>query len=435
MCIRDRYNRTRVRDADTVIVVEGEKCVHALHEAGHVATTSPGGAGKASHADWTPLAGKTVYLWPDNDPPGKDGVSGGVAHMEAVQGILGALTPTPRLFWIDPTATGLPAKGDAADLLEMYDGDLDVVKLAVRDILGDAKAMTASSGVLQIIEDTISGKRKAMDWPWPALTNFSQALLPGTVTVLCGDPGASKSFMLLEAAAHWQAEGHEVAVFELEEDRAYHLRRVLAQLADDSGLTNDDYVRRNPDLSRQAYTAHAETLDALGEAIWDAPTGQVTLDGLAQWVDERCRDGAEIVGIDPVTAAEATDKPWVADLKFLMAVKDSVRRTGARLVLVTHPKKGRKAGIGLDELAGGAAYARFPQTVLWLERISPARQMQVCRKHGEHDFRNEFLEIDRLVRVSKARNGQGAGMKIACRFSKDTLRLNECGYVVEGGAT
>ena len=40
------YNRTRVRDSEQVIVVEGERVVHALAAIGLIATTSPGGAGK-----------------------------------------------------------------------------------------------------------------------------------------------------------------------------------------------------------------------------------------------------------------------------------------------------------------------------------------------------------------------------------------------------
>jgi AAA domain len=56
---------------DTVIIVEGEKDVETLREHGFVATTNPGGAEK-----WTPelnqwLKGKTVYILPDNDEPGR----------------------------------------------------------------------------------------------------------------------------------------------------------------------------------------------------------------------------------------------------------------------------------------------------------------------------------------------------------------------------
>jgi hypothetical protein len=55
-----------------VLIVEGEKRALALSEVQtvFVATTWPGGAKAISKADFTPLAKRAVYLWPDNDDPG-----------------------------------------------------------------------------------------------------------------------------------------------------------------------------------------------------------------------------------------------------------------------------------------------------------------------------------------------------------------------------
>jgi putative DNA primase/helicase len=53
-----------------VWVVEGEKCADALTELNCVATTSPGGSNGARLADWSPLAGRTVVIWPDKDRAG-----------------------------------------------------------------------------------------------------------------------------------------------------------------------------------------------------------------------------------------------------------------------------------------------------------------------------------------------------------------------------
>ena len=85
---------------------------------------------------------------------------------------------------------------------------------------------------------------------------------------------------------------------------------------------------------------------------------------MGEWVEDRVSEGCGLICIDPITAVEANAKPWVADLKFLIRAKTAVRRTGARLILVTHPKKGRKGAIGMEELAGGGAYSRFSHTVL-----------------------------------------------------------------------
>jgi putative DNA primase/helicase len=53
-----------------VFVVEGEKCADALREFGALAITWPGGGKAVKHADWSPLAGRKVTIWPDADEPG-----------------------------------------------------------------------------------------------------------------------------------------------------------------------------------------------------------------------------------------------------------------------------------------------------------------------------------------------------------------------------
>ena len=66
------------RPAARVLVVEGEKTAEAasrlLSAAGWVITTWPGGAKRVATADWTPLRGRDVWIWPDNDDPGKRAV-------------------------------------------------------------------------------------------------------------------------------------------------------------------------------------------------------------------------------------------------------------------------------------------------------------------------------------------------------------------------
>ncbi|MFC3053226.1 DUF3987 domain-containing protein [Kordiimonas pumila] len=54
-----------------VILVEGEKCVDALSKLGFLATTSMGGSNAAHFTDWSPLRGRDIIIWPDNDEPGQ----------------------------------------------------------------------------------------------------------------------------------------------------------------------------------------------------------------------------------------------------------------------------------------------------------------------------------------------------------------------------
>ena len=68
---RPLYNQPGILGASTVILVEGEKSAQALIDAGICATTAMHGAhAPVDKTDWSPLAAKTVLIWPDNDPSG-----------------------------------------------------------------------------------------------------------------------------------------------------------------------------------------------------------------------------------------------------------------------------------------------------------------------------------------------------------------------------
>ena len=54
-----------------IVVCEGEKAADAARSLGFVATTSSGGAQAATKTDWSPLRGRTVWILPDNDTPGR----------------------------------------------------------------------------------------------------------------------------------------------------------------------------------------------------------------------------------------------------------------------------------------------------------------------------------------------------------------------------
>lgn len=61
------------RPDSAILVVEGEKAAEAARRfAGpYVVVTWPAGAMAADKADWTPLTGRKVLLWPDADEPGR----------------------------------------------------------------------------------------------------------------------------------------------------------------------------------------------------------------------------------------------------------------------------------------------------------------------------------------------------------------------------
>jgi RecA-family ATPase len=67
-----------------VLLVGGEKCADAAAEIGYLATTNLGGENALKQTDWSPLKGRTVTLWPDNDRTGSD-------WLKAIQPILAEL--------------------------------------------------------------------------------------------------------------------------------------------------------------------------------------------------------------------------------------------------------------------------------------------------------------------------------------------------------
>lgn len=70
---RPLYNQLGIATSNTVVLVEGEKCAQALINIGIVATTAMHGANApVDKTDWSPLAGKSVLIWPDRDIPGWD---------------------------------------------------------------------------------------------------------------------------------------------------------------------------------------------------------------------------------------------------------------------------------------------------------------------------------------------------------------------------
>jgi hypothetical protein len=108
---RPLYGLPGLAMADRVVVCEGEKPADAAGRLGFTATTSAGGAGAAAKTDWAPLAGKEVWLLPDNDPAGRK-------YAAAVTGILAKLTPASTVRVVE--LPGLPEAGDIVDWIEAH---------------------------------------------------------------------------------------------------------------------------------------------------------------------------------------------------------------------------------------------------------------------------------------------------------------------------
>ncbi len=100
-------DRLTARPDAAVLLVEGEKAADAASRLvfDMVGVTWYGGAENAQNADFSPLKGRTVYLWADNDEAGR----------KAADTIIPLLEADTSLFLV-AIPEEMPEKGDIADL-------------------------------------------------------------------------------------------------------------------------------------------------------------------------------------------------------------------------------------------------------------------------------------------------------------------------------
>ena len=111
---RPLYNIPDIMRSDRIIWVEGEKCADALTQLGYTATSTIGGAGMLSvntknKFDFSPLQGKQLIIWPDNDTAGQK-LAKIVQELAINAGAKSVTMLTPP--------SGKPKKWDAADAIE-----------------------------------------------------------------------------------------------------------------------------------------------------------------------------------------------------------------------------------------------------------------------------------------------------------------------------
>lgn len=112
---RPLYGLDRLSQDKPILIVEGEKTTDAAQKLlpEYTVVSWPGGTGSVHKADWSPLVGKDITIWPDNDAPG-------VKAAATIQGKLAKLAQrngqTSAVKIVD-LPKELPEKWDLADAL------------------------------------------------------------------------------------------------------------------------------------------------------------------------------------------------------------------------------------------------------------------------------------------------------------------------------
>ena len=196
-----------------------------------------------------------------------------------------------------------------------------------------------ASELESLLEKEIDGSFTNIEWPWPILTDLGQCLTPGTRTMIVGTIGGSKSLAVLQAVSSWVEAGLKVAVLELERNRDFHLKRVLAQRTGIADFTKPSWVRANAAFVWEQFNDHREYLSRVGTAIHTAPR-QFSTPQAAEWIEKLAGEGHKVIIIDPVTALARGREPWSEDDAFMSRAEKAASTSGAALVFITHAKKG-----------------------------------------------------------------------------------------------
>ncbi len=165
---RPLYNQPGLVTASQVVLVEGEKCAQALIAIGVVATTAMNGANAPiNKTDWSPLAGKSVLIWPDRDKPGWDYAT------QAAQAILSAGATSCHILYPPENAV---AGWDAADAVAE---GFDIVsflahgpRLQMHAIDDDAAPVVSNDESVSGTEDALAlafTRRYHRDWRYVAI--------------------------------------------------------------------------------------------------------------------------------------------------------------------------------------------------------------------------------------------------------------------------
>ena len=412
------YRLAEITEAETVIVCEGELKCDILSRYGYQATTSLGGCKAAKYCDWTPLKNKRIIIWPDADLPGTN-------YASDVENILRGLDA--KVSIIHSVDLDLKDGEDAVDYVRQLQnagyGDIEIKK-SLAEVFSKAKSTGAAAELTTYFEDVFAGRCRSIQTGFSELDQLVQIMLK-SITLMAGNPGASKSLLVFQLAAAWILQGIKTAIFALEKDRPFHLSRLLAQQAKNCNITNTAWVEGNQDYIRRIQIEHRDIIESFGQALTVCPEKIITQTDIIDWAKQKAESGHKVIIIDPVTLADRKSEPYKADALLMQELGAITKKHRTAIFLVIHPQKTVVAFPDLMQLAGGAAYSRFCDNVVWLENHE-AKQSTTVTPCGTTE-----LTHDRTLWILKSRDAGGTGARIAYEFCKQSLSLEEIGLIVK----
>lgn len=345
---RPLYNLPNIASAPEIIVVEGEKAADALIGQNIDATTAMGGSNAPlEKTDWTPLRGRKVIIWPDNDESGRAYAARLKEHLEG-QGALAVSVlnvPTTR-----------PAKWDAADA-EAEDLGALIRAMRVEGATTERRSLFFPASDFQGIT------------PPPRQWHVEGLIPANQVTMLGGDGGVGKSLLALQLAAstacadQWlgmhPAPGKTIYI-SAEDDRDEMHRRV----SDIAALEGRDMSEMSNLILRSLAGE-----DAL-LAVADSRQGTLQTTPLLAELDHTLGDyGAKLLVLDTLAdfhSGQENDRATAR--QFIGILRGLALRHECTILLLAHPSlTGISSGSGLS---GSTAWSNSVRSRLYIERVT-----------------------------------------------------------------
>lgn len=325
--IRPLYNLPGIAVSDRIIITEGEKCAQVLIDLGILATTVMGGANfDPAKTDFSPLAGKDIIIWPDNDKAGQE-------YVERLKTGLKSIKPRSLRVIIPPADK--PEKWDAADAVQ--DG---------LNIQGFLNSVPQSKIHLQRYEAFSLAELIADKSPMPDDLIEPRLLTPGGILVIGGAPKAGKSDFVLSLLTHMAAgepflkfTTHKpLRIFVLQAEIQYdYLRERLQKrgLSEDAIEQHGHNIHITPHLKIRLDQDGIEIVkDLIHEKFPDAPPDIIVIDPIRNVFDG---------GPDFGNLGENDNNAMLFFLQQRVEMLRDMINPQAGMILVHHTKKISKA--------------------------------------------------------------------------------------------
>ena len=361
------YRLPEMLDADEVILVEGEKDVDALIDAGFVATTKSGGSG-----GWKPelnkyFEGKNIIVIPDNDDAGR----------KTARNSASALVGVAASVRFADICAGLQPKADVSDYLEAN----SVAEL--QDLLEKAPVYVPEKSVsVRDVFKTLEAKE--IEAVIAADDFVEELLISGQMSVVYGPSGCGKTFFAADLALHvahgrsWR--GRDVTqggVLYIAAEGAYGIRNRIVAFQNHFGgdapplavlPTSVNFFDSEEDIERLIATIEAKAADYGGVSL-------VVVDTLARVLAGGNENSGE-------------------DMGALIANTDRIREvTSAHVMLIHHTGKDEARGARGHSSLRAATDTEVEISKSDLGAIARVTKQRELEMEGEFGFELETVEL------------------------------------------